>query len=130
MVVDPPPSPIPGDTASTEATTSYRDPNIPDPRLTPVPSIVSSLTPDVPEVPGGTYGGLSVPASPDTSADDTSGNIAGLFNQADPQYQGLLADDRQAVQNKIMVEGSILRDMDRRDSDYSRRMEDMYNAQM
>src|SRR5215472_11509697 len=132
-----PPPPISGDdTSSPEPTTSFKpgpeetDPTLPpgidvstaDPDATvdPSPSIATMLSPSLPNVAGGSFGD----APPDNI-------IGGLYGQATPQqYQDLLRDDRQALQNKIMVEGAALREQDRLDRDYSRRMEQAFRAEM
>src|SRR5215472_5144220 len=98
----------------------------PDPPPFPVPAVTASLTPADPDqsFPGGTFGTT-------VASDDTSPFPPSPLGGGTPSVmQGLLEDDREALRNKIMVEGSALREQDRLDRQYSQRMEQMFSAQM
>jgi len=117
--VDPNPPPIAGDDASPEVTTAYRDPNIPDPSLSPVSSIAASLTPDVPDIPGGSYG-------PAASDENVASSVALPFvpiGMTPQQEETLRGTDAQILEDQIGARAGALRDLDRRRDDYNARME-------
>src|SRR5215469_810522 len=128
--VDPNPPPIAGDDASPEVTTSYRDPNVPDPRLSPVPSIAASLTPDVPDVPGGSYGNLPV-ATTDAGDQSVATELTLPFmppgmtpQQAETfRQQGMTILDEQ-----IGARAAAQRQLERRDREFEARMERLNSA--
>src|SRR5215469_6334488 len=115
---DPPPPPIAGDDASPEVSTTYRDPNIPDPSLSPVSSIVSSLTPDVPDVLGGTYG--DVPATTNVASDLTLPFIPPGFTKE--QIDKLRKTNITILDEQIGERERAQRDLDDKDREFERKM--------
>jgi hypothetical protein len=133
--IDPNPPPISDDDTSPEVTTSYRDPNVPDPKLTPVPSIIASLIPDVPDIPGGIYGDVassdvSPPSSLSASSDQASElpNIASLSQllPTPEQIQKFRQSEIGAIEKKIGLEGQYAANKEERDRDFYRTMRSKY----